>query len=262
MVKTIVSPWAMREIAFTLIPGCILAIIAGTFFDAFFGAHFYPNPILDPIQNAGKLLLLAGYIGLAMVTVGFALGALKEYYHHHIRGSIGKIGGISFAWGISIVGLTILRGQSTSFSADPLFGVGLAITILGPILLIVSEGPMGGGLGIIEVVSHILSYTRLIGILLASVILALVINQIAHQAIYSGAIIGILGGLLLLLVGQSFNVIIGVFEPGIQGARLLFVENFSKFYEGNGKQFRPLRSNRKYTIAPAAAPVPAPSAVR
>ncbi|HKV90270.1 MAG TPA: hypothetical protein VJQ43_03630, partial [Thermoplasmata archaeon] len=55
---------------------------------------------------------------------------------------------------------------------------------------------------------------------------------------------------LVLIAGQLFNLILGVFEPGIQGARLIFVEHFSKFYEGNGHEFHPFRSERRHT-APA-----------
>jgi V/A-type H+-transporting ATPase subunit I len=259
MVKTIVSPWAMREIAFTLIPGCVIAIVTGVIFDSFFGAHFYPNPIADPLVHAGTLLLLAGYIGVAMVTTGFFLGALKEHAHGHPRGTIAKVGGIVFTWGIALVGLTILRDQSTNLSTNLWFAGGLVMTIVGPIMLIAGEGMVVGGLGIIEVVSHILSYIRLVGILLASVILALVFNQLAGGAIYSGSIVAIVFGFVLLIVGQGFNVIVGVFEPGIQGARLLFVENFSKYYEGNGRPFRPLRSARRYTVAAPSSPRPLPS---
>jgi V/A-type H+-transporting ATPase subunit I len=115
-----------------------------------------------------------------------------------------------------------------------------------------------GMMGLIEVVSHILSYTRLVGILLASAILALVINSIGgglvHSGtVFSGAILTIIAGLAIIVMGQAFNVIIGVFEPGIQGARLIFVEYFSKFYSGNGRVFRPFGAPRTRTVSPMAA---------
>ena len=114
-----------------------------------------------------------------------------------------------------------------------------------------------GMMGLIEVVSHILSYTRLVGILLASAILALVINTIGSGLVFGGAIVGIIAGLVIIVIGQSFNVILGVFEPGIQGARLIFVEYFSKFYSGNGRVFRPFGAPRSRTVSPMAPESPA-----
>jgi len=52
---------------------------------------------------------------------------------------------------------------------------------------------------------------------------------------------------MILFIGHLFNIIIGVFEPGIQGARLVYVEYFSKFYRGNGRAFKPFGSLRRFT---------------
>jgi len=52
---------------------------------------------------------------------------------------------------------------------------------------------------------------------------------------------------LILFIGHMFNIIIGVFVPGIQSARLIYVEFFSKFYHGNGRKFNPFGSVRKFT---------------
>jgi V/A-type H+-transporting ATPase subunit I len=52
---------------------------------------------------------------------------------------------------------------------------------------------------------------------------------------------------MILFIGHMFNIIIGVFEPGIQGARLIYVEYFSKFYRGNGRAFKPFGSLRRFT---------------
>jgi V/A-type H+-transporting ATPase subunit I len=54
-------------------------------------------------------------------------------------------------------------------------------------------------------------------------------------------------GVIIFFVGHIFNIILGVFEPGIQGARLIYVEFFSKFYHGNGRKFIPFGSARRFT---------------
>ncbi len=252
-VKRIMGPKGMQQLAYALLPGCLLAIGLGLFWDEFFGFHLFHalfgySALIDPASAKGVpvLLLFAGYVGLGMVVMGFLFGALKEYFHHHPRGVVGKTGGILFAFGIAFLGLAVIRRQD-SLAHNVLFDGYLGLIVVGLSLLLGGEGLQNGMMGLIEVVSHILSYTRLVGILLASVILALVINSISSGLIVGGTIVGIVAGLVILLVGQSFNVIIGVFEPGIQGARLIFVEYFSKFYTGNGKPFRPFGAARTHT---------------
>jgi V/A-type H+/Na+-transporting ATPase subunit I len=251
-VKRIMGPQGMRSLAYTLLPGCLLAIGLGVYTDEFFGYHLfhawfgYVTPF-DPVKNVGFLLLFAGFIGLGMVTLGFLFGLLKEYFHHHPRGAVAKFGGIMFAWGVAFFGLAVIHSQDST--SNPLFLLYLGLMVLGLVLLIGGEGIQTGAMSLIEVVSHILSYTRLVGILLASIILALVINSIGAGLVVGGTIVGVLAGLVIIVIGQSFNVILGVFEPGIQGARLIFVEYFSKFYTGNGKPFRPFGGARTHTVS-------------
>jgi len=250
-VKMILGPKGMQQLAYALLPGCAVAIGLGLFFDAFFGypllhVLFGYHPLIQPEVNVGLFLLVAGFIGLGMVTLGFLFGLLKEYFHHHYRGALGKFGGILFAWGVAFAGLALIHKQVSFVS--PLFDTYVSLAVGGLLLLLVGEGGMGM-MGVIEVVSHILSYTRLIGILLSSVILALVINDVGAGLVGGGKILDVIFGLVILIVGQSFNVILGVFEPGIQGARLIFVEYFSKFYTGNGQPFRPFGGIRQRTVS-------------
>ncbi len=253
-VKMIMGPKGMQQLAWALLPGCAIAIGLGLFWDEFFGFSLlhtlvgYHAPIAPASrQDLPKLLLLAGYIGLGMVVLGFLFGALKEYFHHHLRGVLAKSGGILFAFGVAFFGLAMIH-HAISPSAHPIVFAWFACMGAGFALMLVGEGVQTAGLGLLEVISHILSYTRLVGILLASVILALVINTIGGGLVGGGTIAGIVFGLLILVVGQSFNVILGVFEPGIQGARLIFVEYFSKFYSGNGRPFRPFGTPRSHTV--------------
>jgi V/A-type H+/Na+-transporting ATPase subunit I len=254
-VKLIMGPKGMQQLAWALLPGCAIAMALGLLFDSFFNLNAfhllfgYTSPA-DPLHNVGSLLLIAGFIGLGMVTLGFLLGALKEYFHHHFRGAVGKVGGIAFAWGIAGFGLQVIHLHEISLPFTPIVLASYAGLGLGVVMLVIGEGGLGI-LSLIDIISHILSYTRLVGILLASVVLAIVINDIAVLAWHGplGPVVGLLIAAIVVLGGQSFNVILGVFEPGIQGARLIFVEHFSKYFSGNGRPFRPFGAARTHTVS-------------
>jgi V/A-type H+/Na+-transporting ATPase subunit I len=250
-VTMIMGPKGMQMLARTLIPGCLLAIALGVAFNEYFGVHlpFYTG-VFDPLRDASKLLLLAGSIGLGMVTLGFALGALKAYFHHHRREFTAKIGGIAFAWGVAGIGLLVI--YSAFALSNVLSILSVVALIAGCLLIIAGEGGQGI-MALPEILSHILSYLRLVGILLASAILALVINTVTYGMFVGSTssvalhVVYIVLAAFILILGQGFNLVLGVFEPGIQGARLIFVEHFSKFYEGNGRPFLPFSSRRVHT---------------
>lgn len=257
--KRIMGPSSMRSLAYALVPGCLVAIGVGLVFNEFFGYHLLPTPYIDPASKSGasQLLLLAGYVGLGMVSFGFGLGALKAYFHHHPKEVVGKVGGILTAFGVAFLGLGIIRHQFVN-PPSPANGVILGVLAAGVVMMIVGLGAQEGGLGLLEVVSHVLSYTRLVGILLASVILTVVAFTVAHLLYPADGIAGFIGGAVIIVVIELFNLVLGVFEPGIQGARLIFVEYFSKFYGGNGHEFRPFGAPRAHTVSvthpPAASP--------
>ena len=254
-ITRIMGPQGMRQLAYALIPGCVIAIGLGLYFDLFFGFSvlstlFGYTPAIHPATNVGLLLLVAGYIGVGMVTLGFAMGAVKDYLLHHYVGAVGKVGGIVFTWGIALAGLYIIH---TGTFGGTLFFAYVGLAVAGIVLMLVGE-KFFALMGLIEVISHILSYTRLVGILLASVILAGVINFIGTHLVHHFpgdlVIIGLVLMAVVIVLGQAFNVVLGVFEPGIQGARLIFVEYFSKFYSGNGRPFHPFGAERRHTLPP------------
>jgi len=277
----------MVKLSKAMIPGCVVGIVLGIVFDLHFGFHlngylfdvlasvgitgaWVPEPgeilnrpsqaFLDPIHNAGKLLLYAGYIGIGFVTFGLVLGVIDCIREGEIKEALVKVGWISVGWGIVLLGLALIRQDAINpmwprlIEVNPIAFLYYALIFGGIALMVVcdkSKGPMKvmALMEVATIISHILSYTRLIGILLASVILAHTIDYVflkSAQDLPFGLPIFILGT-IILFIGHMFNIIIGVFEPGIQGARLIYVEYFSKFYRGNGRAFKPFGSLRRFT---------------
>jgi len=272
----------MVKLSKAMIPGCVVGIVLGVIFDLHFGFHLngyvfdflasvgvtgLPEPgeilnrpsqaFLDPIHNAGTLLLYAGYIGIGFVSFGLILGVIDCIREGEKKEALVKIGWLAVGWGIVLLGLALISGDAINPTWDRLVEVNpiaymYYVLIFGGIALMVSCDKSKGAMKVMAlmevatIISHILSYTRLIGILLASVILAHTIDYIFLKSINIGLPLAALG-IMILFIGHLFNIIIGVFEPGIQGARLVYVEYFSKFYRGNGRKFSPFGSLRRFT---------------
>ncbi len=253
-ITAIVSPTGLRILAKSIIPGAIIAIILGIIFNEWFGFQLpYSSPfaIVSATGSVSgamvrELLVVSGWMGVIMVVGGYFLGFVNKLANRHLKHAIGKLGWLAAALGIVMLGLDILHSVPLGIS-NPQVLLSYVLLVAGMLMVVKFEGASA----IVELpslLSHILSYTRLVGILAASLILALVIDLLFTKAIHHGILYGILG-VMILIGGQLFNITLAMFEPGIQGARLIYVEFFSKFFTGNGRLFKPFATQRLHTLA-------------
>jgi len=268
----ILKPVQFRKLAMAMILGSLVGIVMGFLVNAYFGFQLnqylftYLNAnlhlglpsngtFLDPLSTSGlkTLLLYSGYIGLFMVSLGLVLGMVNGYWMKERRHIVGKMGWLFEAWGIALIGLTMLHHGTLSPTSNPLAGVYIGMAVAGLALIAYGEGPQS----LVElptIISHMISYTRLLGILLASFVLAYVIDK---EAVGTSAAPGLMlggvglaiGGIVLLVAGHLFNLVLGILEPGIQGARLIYVEHFSKYLHGGGRAFTPFKGSRTFTTS-------------
>lgn len=229
---------------------------------ALFGSYFGVAPSVLGLPFLGRLKLLDPIKDTVLfMGIAFFLGYLQLVFAQVVRIISGKrnknkpaiLRGI--AWGVLFLFGSVLL---LSIKVPGLKMVGLAGIIVSGVGVLLAESigvkiylkPLAGGVkmlqGLINTVSDILSYSRLMALGLATAVIALVVNQIA--GLFSGMIpyIGWVVGGLLLVGGHLFNLGINTLSGFIHSGRLQFVEFFPKFLEGGGRRLKPARSELKY----------------
>jgi V/A-type H+-transporting ATPase subunit I len=116
--------------------------------------------------------------------------------------------------------------------------VGLLVLLLSVIMIYGGEGVQG----LVElpaIFTNILSYMRLGAVGLASVGLAVVINEELVMPFFAKGGFFILAGILIMVIGHTINIGLGIIGPFLHSIRLHYVEFFTRFYKGGGKEYSP-----------------------
>ncbi|NYT17008.1 MAG: V-type ATP synthase subunit I [Methanomicrobiales archaeon] len=213
-----------------------------------------------------ELMIMSVWIGIAYITLGRILGvvnhARQDHGSHRIFAILANLGWIMVMWGILLMIWSAfpmpLMPDLTGF--PPLI-LGLSLpAILGAVMIVLGIVFIAkeSALEIVElptILSHVLSFARLVGVGLSSVAIAMVVNFIAIGLIIEpqlenltifGVII-IIVGVVVFLIGHLMNAILGMLGGGLQSLRLHYVEFFTKFYKGGGKKYSPFGMKRRFT---------------
>lgn len=220
-----------RAVAEIAGPCAAFAIIFGVLYGELFGSlgrQLFGMRALafDREESVTAALVLAVALGAVHVLLGLVLGVVTAW-RHEPRHAAGR--GVSALMVILII-LLILAALDV-FPRALLSPMAIALLVAFPILVLL-EGFIAP-IELLATLGNVLSYARIMAIGTASVMLAVVANQMVGAL--GSTVVGVLFALLFHLV----NFAIGVFSPSIHAMRLHFVEFFGKFYSPGGHPYEP-----------------------
>lgn len=216
--------------------------------------------------NIPGLMMMAVWIGIMHITLGRVLGivnhAQQDHGSHRTKAVLANAGWICVMWGILIVIWSMVpMPYMPDFTIMPKVFMGInAAAVVGAVMLVVGVVFIGrdSGLELVElpsIISHVLSYARIVAVGLSSVAIAMVVNFIAIGLLITPqleniTIIGVLFiiiGVAVFLIGHALNMALGILGGGLHSIRLHYVEFFTKFYKGGGRKYSPLGIKRRFT---------------
>ena len=230
--------------------GDIVQVVGKQFFDKDIGSiALWFQPLDDPI----KLLLFSFGIGILHLFLGVAVAFYMSWRDGRKLGAIFDAVPIYLIiLGVAPLGAGILTDVPSTLKT-----VGGYMLIAGVVMLVLTAGrssknifgKLFGGLYALYNtatgwLSDILSYSRLLALGLATGSIASVINLIGTMP--ENKIVKLVMLIVVFIVGHTANLAINLLGAYVHTDRLQFVELFSKFYTGGGREFEPLTVNTKY----------------
>lgn len=107
-------------------------------------------------------------------------------------------------------------------------------------------GGISGLYSLVDMLSDVLSYSRLMALGLATSVIIQVFNEIGMMG--GRSIGGFILFALVFLAANAFNIAINAISTYVNASRLMYIEFFGKFYEGAGREFAPLTQNTSFVI--------------
>jgi V/A-type H+-transporting ATPase subunit I len=187
-------------------------------------------------NNPLYVLVLAMCIGVVHLAVGVGIGVYLKIRDGQWLDAVLN----DLCWWVMFVGVAVLILADTPI----VLYIGIAMMVVGAFMQGKGLGRITGIFsavynGVTGYLGDILSYSRLMALMLAGNVIASVFNQL-------GALGGIGLFIPVFLIGHALNFGLNIIGCFVHTMRLQFLEFFGKWYRDGGRPFRPLSIKTKF----------------
>ena len=224
----------------------IMGALTGGFFGDFLtqlvaivspGTVFVLPKLFDPLDDLTMILIGSMALGMVQIVTGMAISLIEKCKRKKFLDAFFK----EITWWIVFIGIALLalgKGAAVLY-------VGCALVLLGPIVQGKGWGKLTGVFGslynhVTGYFGDILSYTRLMALMLAGSVIAQVFNMLAAMP---GNVIAFI---IISMLGNAMNFGLNLLGCYVHDLRLQCLEFFNKFYVDGGKPFRPMTLDTEY----------------
>lgn len=244
-------PKGMSGELFSLLGLCgistfIMGALTGGFFGDFLtqlvaivspGTVFALPKLFDPLDDLTMILIGSMALGMVQIVTGMAISLIEKCKRKKFLDAFFE----EITWWIVFIGIALLalgKGAAVLY-------VGCALVLLGPIVQGKGWGKLTGVFGslynhVTGYFGDILSYTRLMALMLAGSVIAQVFNMLAAMP---GNVIAFI---IISMLGNAMNFGLNLLGCYVHDLRLQCLEFFNKFYVDGGKPFRPMTLDTEY----------------
>ena len=256
MIKKMRARGGMRNFAELLFYCGISTFVLGAITGGFFG-DFLPqlasiiNPdttftalpaLFTPLEDTMAILVGSLVLGFIQIITGQVVSFVKKAQDGHLWDGVWDEG----PWWMIYLGVGLLALGVGNVAGYPVaLIVGILMLVYGSTRNSKGIGKVGAFVGAVYngatgIFGDVLSYARLMALMLSGSIIASVFNTL-------GAITGnVITFVLIAMVGNALNFALNLLGCYVHDLRLQCLEFFKTFYQDGGKPFRPLAINTKY----------------
>ena len=224
----------------------IMGALTGGFFGDFLtqlvaivspGTVFALPKLFDPLDDLTMILIGSMALGMVQIVTGMAISLIEKCKRKKFLDAFFE----EITWWTVFIGIALLalgKGAAVLY-------VGCALVLLGPIVQGKGWGKLTGVFGslynhVTGYFGDILSYTRLMALMLAGSVIAQVFNMLAAMP---GNVIAFI---IISMLGNAMNFGLNLLGCYVHDLRLQCLEFFNKFYVDGGKPFRPMTRDTEY----------------